>query len=241
MVVVVEENKDYGQIIGNAEAPYLNQLADDGIVLADHHGITHPSQPNYFALFTGHTWVVDNSPVQLTVPNLADQLEKAGLSFSGWAEDGSALRHMPWASVTTTADTAGTLANFPTSPAGFAALPTVSFVTPNDQDNMHDGSIARGDAWLRTHLGAYQQWAETHNSLLVVTFDEGASTPSNHIPTVIAGAGASHLTVDQPTDHYTVLRFIEDLYGLAPLGNAAGAELPDLHGAATPILDWWNG
>ena len=41
---------------------------------------------------------------------------------------------------------------------------------------MHNGepaqSIPAGDAWLRENLDGYYQWAKTHNSLLIVTFDE---------------------------------------------------------------------
>jgi acid phosphatase len=61
-------------------------------------------------------------------------------------------------------------------PADFGKLPTVTFVIPNLDHDMHNGepaqSIPAGDAWLRENLDSYYQWAKTHNSLLIVTFDE---------------------------------------------------------------------
>ena len=43
-------------------------------------------------------------------------------------------------------------------PTNFERLPSVSLVVPNLLHDMHDGSIAEGDAWLRRTLGGYAQW-----------------------------------------------------------------------------------
>lgn len=60
--------------------------------------------------------------------------------------------------------------------AEYSALPTVSIVVPNQLNGMHSGNnsemIQSGDRWLQTHLDAYVQWAQQHNSLLIVTWDE---------------------------------------------------------------------
>jgi hypothetical protein len=134
-------------------------------------------------------------------------------------------------------------AAFPTDAAGFAALPTVSFVVANQQNDMHDGSIGQGDAWLKTQiLDGYYQWAKGHNSLLILTFDEdGTNTPTNQIATIFAGAlvkpGNYPETNINPPDtrppdglitptgtamnHYNVLRTIEEMFGLAALGGSA--------------------
>ena len=53
---------------------------------------------------------------------------------------------------------------------------------------MHDGSIAEGDTWLRHHLGRYVSWAPTHNSLLVLTWDEDDRSQHNRIFTLVVGA-----------------------------------------------------
>jgi len=121
--------------------------------------------------------------------------------------------------------------NFPTTAAGFANLPTVSLVDPNLQNDMHDGSIQTGDTWLRTHMDAYLQWAKANNSLLVVTWDEDDSSQSNQVPTLFAGAHIAAGSYSEKITHYTVLRTIEDAYGLGHLGNSA---------SVNPITDVFN-
>ena len=57
IVVVVEENHNYDEIIGNtAQAPYINGLAAGGALLSNYDAVAHPSQPNYFALYAGSTF-----------------------------------------------------------------------------------------------------------------------------------------------------------------------------------------
>src|SRR5437879_11560491 len=57
IVVVMEENHSFSDIIGNtSQAPYFNQLASEGAELTSSYAITHPSEPNYMALFAGSTF-----------------------------------------------------------------------------------------------------------------------------------------------------------------------------------------
>src|SRR5262245_18307227 len=76
------------------------------------------------------------------------------------------------------------------SPVGFANLPTVSYVVPDQDFDMHDGTIQAADTWLKDNIiDTYLPWAKTHNSLLIVTWDEdGDNTGSNQIATIFAGA-----------------------------------------------------
>jgi hypothetical protein len=133
--------------------------------------------------------------------NLGEQLIKKGLSFKGYSESLPAIgsevvfdppdcrgdgcvygrKHVPWISFAnvpngTTIETSSNL-RFADFPSDFATLPTVAIVIPNLEDDMHNGdpkrSIPVGDAWLRQNLDGYYQWAKTHNSLLIVAFDEG--------------------------------------------------------------------
>ncbi len=58
-------------------------------------------------------------------------------------------------------------------PADYTALPTVSIVVPNEQHDMHNGTIRPADAWLKVNIiDTYYAWAKKHNSLLILTFDE---------------------------------------------------------------------
>src|SRR6476646_6467968 len=88
IVIVVEENHSYADITSATDAPYLASLARQGAVFTDAHGVTHPSQPNYLALFAGSTFGIasDACPQQLAGPNLASELIAHGMSFTGYSE-----------------------------------------------------------------------------------------------------------------------------------------------------------
>src|SRR5690348_7762027 len=88
IVIIVEENHSYADITSTADAPYLASLARQGAVFTDAHAITHPSQPNYLALFAGSTFGIasDACPQQLAGPNLASELIAQGKSFTGYSE-----------------------------------------------------------------------------------------------------------------------------------------------------------
>ena len=60
IVIVIEENKSYKQIIGNQDAPYINHLANEGAMFTNSFAVSHPSQPNYLALFSGSTYGVQD-------------------------------------------------------------------------------------------------------------------------------------------------------------------------------------
>src|SRR6476620_3335974 len=87
VVVVILENKDAQDVV--ASGSYLGALAETGVSLTDMHAETHPSQPNYLALFSGDTQGVtdDACPQEFSTPSLAGELAAAGDSFVGYAED----------------------------------------------------------------------------------------------------------------------------------------------------------
>jgi acid phosphatase len=243
VLVVVFENKATGSVLGSPDAPYLTELARQGTVFSDAHGVTHPSQPNYLALFSGSTQGVtdDSCPRSFTAPTLAGQLLDSGRSFAGYSEDlpragyqgctagGYARKHNPW--VDFPALPASVNQPYSALPADLGQLPTVSFVVPNLCDDMHDCPVRAGDDWARSHLAGYVSWARDHDSLLVVTFDEDDGGSGNHIATFLVGPMVRAGTSGQRIDHYSVLRTLEDMFGLAPLGKAA---------AAAPITGVWS-
>jgi acid phosphatase len=274
-IVVVEENKDFDQIIGNPAAPYINRLATEGTVFTRIFGEEHDSEGNYFWLFSGSNQNVgfdDRVPtVKFTAPNLGAALIAKGLTFKGYAQSLPAIgadvdaipwgclypclygrKHVPWISFENVPDsnTVETSANlrFADFPADYARLPIVAFVIPDMEHDMHNGapetSIPAGDLWLRQNLDRYYQWAKTHDSLLIVTFDEnddksgyqGLTDPAvdpdhdqrrrdlqNRIPTIFAGAHVQPGRADaEPMTHVNILRTIEAIYGLPK----AGAQQP---------------
>ncbi|HWY40412.1 MAG TPA: alkaline phosphatase family protein [Chthoniobacterales bacterium] len=293
IVVVIEENHSFSDIIGNSAAPNINALAASGANIVNastdpqgntsgSHAVRHPSQPNYLELYSGSNQgtIMDghpgsssepfSSPPPFTTPNLGAALRNSGFSFATYSQtlpsvgfDGDSSgeymrKHNPvtnWMNDInpTTNQYPSTLnqpfTTFPqiaSSPGGFANLPTVSFVVPDQTYDMHDGTIQQADDWLKQNIiDTYLPWAMTHNSLLIVTWDEdGDDTATNQIPTIFAGAkvkpgnytetnlNANNPHVGSPTDpgiqtptgtamnHYNVLSTIEDAYGLTHIGGS---------------------
>ena len=206
VVIVVEENKNYEEVIGNPGAPYINNvLKTEGANLTQMYAEEHYSEGNYFWLFSGDNQTVgftdripsekDNPNYPFSTPNLGRQLIDRGLSFKGYAEGlpeigftGKsaglyARKHVPWISFANVPGghdeaTSSNLRfrDFPSDPSHYTELPTVAFVIPNLENDMHDGpvwdSVPDGDRWLRKNMDSYYQWAKRHNSLLILTFDE---------------------------------------------------------------------
>ena len=209
----------------------------------------HPSQPNYLVLFSGsHQGVKGDSKPKsrFSSPNLASQLIGRGYTFTGYSEGlpsvgysgpydlktGYARKHNPWVNFTNVPSSLSRpFSQFPTD---FSKLPTVSFVIPSLEHDIHDGTIKQGDEWLEQNLGSYVKWAKTHNSLLILTWDEDDRSANNRIPTVLVGPMVKTMTLSQKTNHYSVLRTIEDLYGLPHAGLSGQAKpLPVFKSEAT--------
>lgn len=247
IVIVVEENHSYAQIAGNKRAPYINTLMKEGANFTNYHGVEHPSQPNYLALFSGSNQGVSNDscPNTFSAPNLGSQLNGKGfsLSFTGYSESlpsvgytgcsaglsGYARKHSPWVDFTNIpASENQPFANFPKN---YNQLPTVSFVIPNLNHDMHNGTVRSADTWLERNFSSYVEWAKTHNSMLIVTWDEDNGSQTNHIPTVIVGPMVKPGNYSESLNHYNLLHTIESFYGLPPLGNSQGV---------SPITNIWS-
>ena len=272
IVVVIEENKDFDDVIdpqntppNQSRAPYLNRLLPDAALLTQSFGLHHPSQPNYLELFSGSAQGVcnDRCPTAITAPNLAASLIAAHNPqdpippFVGYAEHFApacsttptpgwyAQKHCPWRDFTGLP--ANVSADFSAFPANFDKLPHVAFVIPSLIDDMHNLSnimhntrqeVRNGDTWLEDNLDAYVHYALTHNSILIITWDEdnshygntcnppnNATRPNNRIPTIIIGQSVKPGRYDTPYDHRNVLRTITDMEGLAPIGGATGSPI----------------
>ncbi len=194
---------------------------------------------------------IPNRPL-ITERSLGGQLGRNGFSFKGYAEDlpliegtrGSPVcfsgkyvrRHAPWVNF---ADVP-TIASRPFSefPTDFSKLPTVSFVIPNLDHDMHDGFPGQkrkaGDDWLRDNLNSYKEWAKTHNSLLIITWDEDNNTvlakrvtepPANRVAAIFVGQMVKeNFKINRQYDHVDLLKTILEMYSLPALPAKAYAK-----------------
>jgi phosphatidylinositol-3-phosphatase len=249
LIVVLEENHSFEEIIGAPTAPFLNRLAAHGTLLTDYHAITHPSLPNYVALLSGHTPIEDNCHgCTFTGPNLVDQLEAHHISWAGYFQGlprpcfGQAAAgayteavdpFMHAADIGHHPSRCDRVLPFRRFHPDLAAgrLPTVVFVMPDLDHEMHSGPVRVADAWLRRLVGQVQAspvWRQ--DTRLLVTFDESRHGDvrsccdglgrGGRIPTIVAGPRIPPGHDGTPYTHYSLLRSIEAAFGLPFLGHA---------------------
>jgi hypothetical protein len=257
VMVIVEENKGYKATLGTCSAdPYLCSLAAAYATDTSWFGVSHPSAPNYVAFASGSTQGMssDCSPPSCgpwNVPSLGGQLSVAGIPWRAYMESmptacstgaNSGLyaeKHNPFlyfSDVRLAANCATVEQPYPGAAGLVSALtgtgaPDFVWITPNLANDMHDGSVTAGDAWLTANLAPVlaSSWFTHGNATVIVTMDEGPST--NAIPMVVISSRARGVgAVTTHGNHYGTLRSIEETYGLGLLGGAASSANGDLAG-----------
>lgn len=238
--LVIFENQPYQDIIGNPEAPYITSLAKNWANMTQSFAITHPSQPNYLALFSGSTQGVtsDNCPVTFDVTNLGSELLAGGMTFTGYAESMPSKgftgceavpdslpsgylymrKHVPWADFTNVPGTDSKPYHTPLR----KPLSTFVWITPNMCNDMHDCSIAIGDKWASKNLPSLIKWDTANDGVLILTFDEDDGAHGNQITTILMG-NVTPGQYAQKINHYSVLRTILDVFQLPQIANTKKA------------------
>jgi len=234
--VVVLENTDYKKA---ASQPFLSKLMKRGAALADYHAIGHPSQPNYLALVAGDPMGVtndDNADVDMYARHVGDLFEAVGSTWTAYAEgwpgrcfrkkrQGTYVRkHEPFISfldIQTVPFRCAQIKDASELDKDVAAgkLPDFALYTPDLNDDGHDTGVAYADAWLAKRFGPLLDDPRFMKDMLfVVTFDEDSGTSKNRVLTVLVGDSVKPGAVSKTRyDHYSLLRTIEDAFGLGTL------------------------
>ena len=243
IVLVMFENHAYSQINGSSSAPYFNCLAGQGAKFTQSYGVTHPSQPNYLALFSGSTQGVtdDSCPHDLQRQQPRHAADHGGQDLQGLLRDAcppTATPAAPAASTSASTTAGSTSATCrPPATSDFTAFPSsTNYATLPDRLLRHPEHVQRHARLLGQHgrhlaknnLDAYAQWAKTHNSLLIVTFDEDNGGSSNHILTTFVGAHTQVGTFTEPDQ--PLQRAAHDRERVRPLasGNVGSARITDV-------------
>jgi hypothetical protein len=235
VVWIVMENHSYSQIIGNASAPYINQLATTYGSATNMLAESHPSLPNYIAMTSGSTQGITDdagpSSHTLNVASIFSQLgtnarslQESMPSNCNKSDSGEyAVRHDPEAYYTNL----GTACSTNDIPLG--TTPDLStkftFITPNLIDDMHDGTIAQGDQWLSTFMPkifATPQY-QAGNTVVFLTWDENDGGTPNHILTIVMSPTTKGISTSTAFTHYSMLRTTEEILGLPLLAGAQKA------------------
>jgi len=209
VLVVIEENQSYENVIGNPAAPFLNSLASRYALATNYFANAHPSLPNYFMLTVGATIATnDDFSGTVTQDNIVHALVNAGKSWRCYAESipsvgyvgqdsGVYIRHHnPFSYLSDVLNDPAQAANLvPASQLGSDlasnTLPNYAFIVPNaihDGHNCPDGGtcanndiIVQIDAWLQSTIQpVLNNSAFQSSGLLIVTFDEGDDVDMAH-------------------------------------------------------------
>ena len=244
--LIVMENQEYGSIVGSSATPYLNRLIQDYGLASRYDAVAHPSEPNYLALFSGSTQgVTDDGVHHLAARNLADQLEDHGRTWRVFAQN-VPLDCFPGTVASGGADGAGTYArkhepaisftDIAADPARCRDITNFShfdpaaadfeLIVPNMCNDMHDCSVATGDAFLKSFVPRITGSPAFAGSVLFVTWDEGTSGAGGggHVATIVVSPLVNPGTVSAASDtHYSLLRTIEDAWHLGCLAYSCAA------------------
>lgn len=250
VMVIMEENKGYQATLGACGSdPYLCSLASGYASYTNWNAITHPSLPNYLAFVSGSTQgcSADTCSGGYSATSLGGQLSSAGIPWTAYMEsmpsacdtNGQsglyAKKHNPFVFFNDVLNNgcASNVVPYPgatglVSDLNGAGAPQFVWITPNLSDDMHNGSVAQGDAWLLGNVAPVlsSPWFTNFNSTVIITMDENNGQPSpgggGQVPMVVISSHAQGQGgISSAGNLYGTLRGIEEAFGLGYLGAAA--------------------
>ena len=221
----------------------------------------HPSEPNYIWMVAGENFGIldDNDPGPsnhiTSTAHLVDQIELAGLTWKSYQEgmgapcglsshDRYAAKHDPFvyfddingwdgSAVHPTQRCIDHVVDYSQLDADIAAgkLPDYVFITPNLDDDMHDGSMEQGDAWLAHEVPKILGTSAFNDGgVLFLLWDEGGGVPAGDSPPFIAiSPNAKRGFVSQtPYDTSSYVKTVQSLLGVdtLPCSSVANTNIP---------------
>lgn len=251
VILVVEENHSYSDVIGSSAMPYLNTLASQYGLATQYFANGHPSMPNYLMLTTGRMETFDdNFSGTINDDNVVRELVKAGKSWKAYEESlpspgylGADVvpyvrRHNPFSylsDVQSDSSQAANIVPFTQFASDLAnnALPQFSFISANVNDDAHNGTLAAADSWLQSNIAPLVANPTFQSSgLLIITFDEGEITDldhgGGHVATVVISS-KSKMKYQSQTEyqHQSILRLVLTASGVDTFPGLA-ATAPDM-------------
>jgi phosphatidylinositol-3-phosphatase len=195
VVIILFENRDFNEVIGNQNLPNFNRLATENILFTRYYAVAHPSLPNYLALIGGSTFGVTNDCGGCFVnsASLPDLIEASGRTWKTYQEDmpaacyhGSSGQYAQTHNPFMYFDPIRTNMNrcdqgvVPLSELNrdlsANELPNYAFIVPNVCHSAHSCNLSVADAWLDHMVNQLQiPPALGHNSMIFIVFDEASS------------------------------------------------------------------
>jgi len=196
IVIIMFENQEFDNVIGNSDMPTFNKLANEDTLLTQYYAVRHPSLPNYIALMSGDTFGITENCTDcfIDAPSLPDLIEASGRTWKTYqedmpepcfvgSEDNYEQKHNPFIYFDPIrldkARCERSIVPFSALQADIEAgtLANFIFITPNICNDGHDCSLDVADRWLGNQLDIIIPALEKDgpNYLLVMMFEEGDS------------------------------------------------------------------
>lgn len=254
VVVIMLENRELDEVIGDRSAPYIQALVRQGALATSYYAVAHPSLPNYVATMAGGSLGIasDCTACEAHGPNLVDQLEAAHVGWRAYMEGmpracyrggessgGYVKRHDPFMYFPQIADSARCRKVVPLTALAAdlrrGALPPFAWISPNLCDDGHNCSNASVSRFL-ARIVPYLLASLGPQGYLAVVWDEGSSdagccslASGGRTPLILLGSpvrAGARLTA--AADDYSLLALIEGSFRLAKLRAAACRCTPSL-------------
>jgi phospholipase C len=245
------ENTDFKDALKSG--PFLT-LAQKGVLLTNYFAIAHPSQPNYIAQIYGSTGGVDDdTEFNLTGRSLIDLMEENGITWKSYQESypGNCYKeyktpdklytrkHNPFMSMVKVNSNLAYCNTHIVDDKQFdkdvkeGKVPQLAYFTPNMNNDGHDTDIDYAGRWLDGFIKKYVEGSPSlmQDTLLFVTFDETYHKffHKNQVYAALFGSAVEGRRGTQDVtnySHYSLLRTIEDNWGLGDLGREDKTALP---------------
>jgi phosphoesterase family protein/Big-like domain-containing protein len=202
--IITEENHSYESIVGNSHMPYYNQLIQKYGLATQFYANQHSSLPALMWFVAGAPVEPNNNTISCAHKNdnVVRELLKQGYTWKSYQEnmpyagyqglkygDSNAYyrRHNPLIDFSDVCpDTDQDKYSVPYSQLAKDIennqTPNYAYITPNGDEDAHDGSLDNADQWLQDHVPAIlalPEFAPGGDGILFIVWDEGTLSSDN--------------------------------------------------------------
>src|SRR5437764_3571910 len=191
--LITEENHSYERVIGNSSMPYFNSLTKKYGLATQYYSPLHNSLSALMWLVAGQTVTADNNTTAcFSYNNVVRQVLAKGMRWRSYQVDlpyagfqglynlNYVRRHNPLIDFSDSCTAGQRVNSVPytqlATDIADHATPNYAYITPNVNEDSHDGTLGEADQWLSQNLPAILKLPEFKpggDGLLFVVFDEG--------------------------------------------------------------------
>ena len=263
--VITEENHSYESVIGNPSMPYYNSLAKKYGLATQYYSPMHNSLAALMWMVAGQMVTADNNTTTCWhVDNVVRHLVAQGLTWRSYQRDlpypgfqglysgDYVRRHNPIIDFTDSCAPNQRLNSVPFTQLATDIrnheTPNYAYVTPNLDEDAHDGTLPEADDWLADNLPrilALPEFRPGGDGLMFIVWDEGDLGSDNRCSSQInSGCGGRVATLvigPQVKPHYKSGTLYSHANLLRTVCDAmAFSSCPGAGAVAAPMADFFD-